>query len=54
MAEKKTPQEEKTKFDTEMYKLGLELIEAYRKGNCSNRSEILEKAIKIFEISKQD
>lgn len=54
MAEKKPPQEEKIQFETETYKLGLELIEKFRQGNCGNRSETLDKIIKIFEISKRD
>lgn len=54
MAEKKPPQDEKVQFETEMYKLGLELIEKFRQGNSGNRNEALDKIIKIFEISKRD
>lgn len=47
MADKK-PQEEKEKFEAEVYKLGLELIEAYRTGTCLDRNVTLETIIAIF------
>ncbi len=53
MADKK-PLDEKNLFEAEMYKLGLELIESYRKGACTDRDKILNAAIKILEITKRD
>lgn len=47
MADKK-PQEEKEKFEVEVYKLGLELIEAFREGKCHDRKITLETIIAIF------
>ena len=36
-------------FDTEVYKLGLELIESYRTGKCQDRNKTLEAIIEIFK-----
>lgn len=53
MAEKKTaveiPAEGKAAFETEVYKLGLELIESYRKGTCTDWNKTLEMIIEIFK-----
>ena len=54
MAEKKPPQDEKDQFELEMYRLGLELVESYRKGTCPDRDKTLNAAIKILEITKRD
>ena len=35
-------------FETEVYKLGLELIESYRTGKCSDRNKTLDAIIAIF------
>ena len=49
MAEKKS--DEKEKFEAEVYKLGLELIDAYRSGNCRDSNKTLEAIIEIFKIT---
>lgn len=49
MAEKKL--DEKDKFEAEVYKFGLELIEAYRKGSCRDSAMVLEAIIAIFKIT---
>lgn len=36
-------------FDTEVYKLGLELIENFRTGKCHDRDKTLEAIIEIFK-----
>lgn len=51
MAEKKA--DEKARFEAEVYKLGLELIEAYRTGMCSDRDKTLAAIIKLFAVSKE-
>lgn len=47
MVEKKP--DEKDKFEAEVYKLGLKLIEEYNSGNCSDRPKHLEAIIAIFK-----
>ena len=54
MAEKKISEDkkatdEKAEFETEVYKLGLELIESYRKGTCTDWNKTLEMIIEIFK-----
>lgn len=49
MADKKTPSDEKDKFEAEVYKLGLKLIEDYRLGTCADRNKTLEAIIEIFK-----
>lgn len=48
MAEKKP--DEKEMFEVEVYKLGLELIEAYRAGTCRDSAKTLEAIIEIFKV----
>ena len=48
MADKKP--DEKEKFETEVYKLGLKLIEDYRNGNCRDSEKTLAAIIELFEI----
>ena len=36
-------------FETEVYKLGLELIEGYRTGKCPDRNKTLDAIIAIFK-----
>lgn len=50
MAEK-TPTE-KNQFEAEVYKLGLEMIENYRQGNCLDRNEMLKAIIELFKVSQ--
>ena len=47
MAEKKP--DDKEKFESEVYKLGLKLIEDYKAGNCPDRNKALEAIIEIFK-----
>lgn len=47
MAEKKP--DDKDKFEVEVYRLGLELIESYRQGTCADRNKALEMIIEIFK-----
>ena len=49
MAEKKS--DDKERFEAEVYKLGLELITAYRMGTCGDRQKTLAAIIEIFEVS---
>ena len=49
MAEKKTPPGEREKFEAEVYKLGLKLIEEYKAGTCPDRNKALEAIIEIFK-----
>lgn len=42
-----------SQFEEEMYKLGLELVESFRKGTCSDKGKVLDAAIKILDISKR-
>ncbi len=41
--------DEKIKFETEVYKLGLKLIEEYKAGTCLDRNKTLEMIIEIFK-----
>ena len=50
MAEKK-PQDDKEKFEAEVYKLGLTLIENYRSGTCRDSNATLEAILELFKIS---
>ena len=50
MAEKTTA--EKNQFEAEVYKLGLEMIEDYRQGNCPDRNEMLKAIIELFKVSQ--
>lgn len=54
MADKKPPQGVQAQFEEEAYKLGIELIESYRKGICVDKNITLEAIIKILDISKRD
>lgn len=47
MAEKK-PQDDKERFEAEVYRLGLELIEDFRTGRYPDRDRALEVIIAIF------
>ena len=47
--DKKPPQtDEQTRFETEVYKFGLELIEDCRKGTCRDYNKTVEAIIAIF------
>ena len=50
MAEKKL--DEKEKFEAEVYKLGLEMIESLRTGTCRDYHKTLEAVIGIFKITR--
>lgn len=49
MAEKKPASDERAQFETEVYKFGLELIEACRKGTCRDYNKTVEAIIAIFK-----
>lgn len=49
--DKKTPSE-KEKFETEVYKLGITLIEDYRAGKCRDANKTLDAIIDLFGISR--
>lgn len=57
MADKKPVQGKKAEFENEVYTLGLELIESYRKGAYSNLNPpnlILGTIVEIFKTAKTD
>ena len=52
MALDKKPLNEKEKFETEVYKLGITLVENYLAGNCRDSNKTLEAVIELFKISR--
>ena len=57
MADKKPVQGKKTEFENAVYELGLELVEAYRKGTYTNLNPpqlILGTIVEILKIAKTD
>lgn len=57
MADKKPAQGKREQFENAVYELGLELIEAYRKGTYNNLNPpqlILGTIVEIFKTAKTD
>lgn len=57
MADKKPVQGNKAEFENEVYTLGLELIEFYRRGaynTLNSPKQILDTIVEIFRIAKTD